>query len=176
MKELQAAFKPYGLSPIPGPNIAEPPRSLKTKALGLCTDPDLGPLTTSMANATDRPVVQRSWGLYGGNAFYGPNFSFREYMRPPSLTKGILYHFGILLGVFCLKIPLVRMILKKVVYKPGEGPTEEDYANDRVEYRGVGKPDLAVPCNERAFCKVSFEGSLYHGESCPTSIHRRCTD
>jgi hypothetical protein len=47
------------------------------------------------------------------------------------------------------------------VYQPGDGPTEEEYKNDRFDFRGIAKPDVQTLDPQRAFCKVTFQGSMY---------------
>jgi hypothetical protein len=76
-KQLAAAGAPYAISPIPGPKTKDT-TSLITKIFGIRAVRDLGILTTSVGAVSDTPIVQRSWGLLGGNKFYGPNFQFHE--------------------------------------------------------------------------------------------------
>lgn len=77
LKQIGAATAPYAISPIPGPKTRDT-TSLVTKIFGIRAAPDLGILTTSLGAKSDTPIVQRSWGLLGGNKFYGPNFHFHE--------------------------------------------------------------------------------------------------
>ena len=109
----------------------------------------------------DTPIVQRSWGLLGGDDFYGPNFHFSEFMKARNYLTGILFHLTLLFGSMLLAIRPLRQIAKKYVYQPGDGPTKEDVRNDRVEYRAIGIPDVQTSKPIRAFCKASFEGSMY---------------
>lgn len=160
VKELAVAHAPYAISPIPGPKTPNP-NSWVTRILGLRSVPDLGILTTSIGGTIDTAIVQRSWGLLGGDDFYGPNFYFSEFMKSRNYLTGIAIHFAILFGSVALAIGPLRHLLKKFVYQPGDGPTKEEVRNDRIEYRGIGIPDVQTAKPPRAFCKASFEGSLY---------------
>lgn len=158
-KELAAAHAPSGVSPSPIPTV--PSQSLVTRVLGIRTVSDLGILTTSFGGVADTPIVYRSWALLGGDKFYGPNFHFNEYMKAQNYLTAIALHFSIMIGSIFLAIPLFRTVVRRYVYQPGEGPTKEQYKNDRVEYRGIGVPDVQIPTATRAFCKAKYEGSLY---------------
>lgn len=118
-------------------------------------------MTTSIAASADTPIVQRSWGLLGGNQFYGPNFYFNGFMKTGNYLSGVLLHFGLMLGAIMLAISPVRQLVKKYVYQPGDGPTKEEVRKDRVEYRAIGHPDVQNSKSSQAFCKATFEGSLY---------------
>jgi hypothetical protein len=72
----------------------------------------------------------------------------------------VVLHFGLAIGAALFAVPFVRGLLKGRVTQPGDGPTKEQARNDRVEYRGVGKPDVQGG-KGRAFVRVAFEGSLY---------------
>lgn len=160
LKDIAAAHAPGGISPIPVPK-AQPYKSIITKIFGFRSVSDLGILTSSLGGTADRPIVYRSWALLGGDKSYGPNFHFSEYMKARNYLGAIAIHFGLMIGSMLLAIPLFRTIARKYVYKPGEGPTREQYKNDRVEYRGIGVPDVQTPNPPRAFCRVKYEGSLY---------------
>lgn len=159
IKQLQAAHKPYSITTIPPPKSRSPAKSLITKLLGVVTIPDLGILTTSLGAVANVPIVNRSWGLLNGS--YGPNFTYREYMRSRNYFSAIILHLGLAMGSFLLAIPFVRAVVKRWLYKPGEGPTHEEYKNDRIEYRGVGTPDVRTPNPPRAFVRAHYEGSMY---------------
>jgi hypothetical protein len=156
LKQIGAALSPYAISPIPGPKNTDP-TSWITKILGIRAVKDLGILTTSLAGTSDRAIVQRSWGLLG----YGPKFHFSEYMKARNYLTGLLFHFALMLGTVCLAVPFLRNLAKKYVYQPGDGPTKEETKNDRLEYRGIGKPDIDEPNAPRAFVRLSYEGGIY---------------
>jgi hypothetical protein len=159
-KQLGAAGAPYALSPVPGPKTKNP-KSWITKLFGVRVVPDLGILTTAFGGSVDKPIVQRSWGLLGGNDFYGPNFSFGEYSKARNHLTAVLMHFGLVAGAIFLTIPVFRKFARKFVYQPGDGPTKEEYKNDRFEYRGIAKPDVQIANPPKAFCRAYFNGSLY---------------
>lgn len=164
-KQIAAASAPYAISPIPGPKKSSP-FSLITTLFGIRSVPDLGILTTSVAGSTDRPIVHRSFGLLGGDDFYGPNFHFTEYMKARNYLYGIGVHFALILGALLLAMPPFRWLAKKYVYQPGDGPTKEESKNDAVEYRGIGKPDVKETRGPRVFVRAHFRGSLYNRKSC----------
>ncbi|TVY82175.1 putative trans-acting enoyl reductase [Lachnellula suecica] len=159
-KELREAGTPFALSPIPGPATRDP-ESWTTKLLGIRAVSGLGIMTTSLQAVADRPIVQRSWGLLGGPSFYGPNFRFSAYMRAQNHLIAVVIHFGLAIASLLIAIPPVRTLLKRFVTQPGDGPTKEQARNDRVEYKGIGNPDVRSPAG-RAFCRAHYEGSLYH--------------
>jgi hypothetical protein len=83
-------------------------------------------------------------------------------MKAQNYFMAIVLHFGLAIGAALFVVPFVRTLLKGRVTQPGDGPTKEEARNDRVEYRGVGEPDVPGGGGKgRAFCRVSFEGSLY---------------
>ncbi|KAL2137178.1 hypothetical protein VTI74DRAFT_7725 [Chaetomium olivicolor] len=168
LSDLRAAYTPFALSPLPAPSPSPaPPRpSLLTRLTGLIEVPSLGLLTTSIAGSTDAALVQRTWGLLGSlpsprrEQFYGPNFSFQEYMRPRNWLTGMAVHFGLMLFGLIVATPFLRRIVQKGVYQPGEGPEAEAAQGDEIEYRGVANADGRGV--ERAFCRAWFRGSAYY--------------
>lgn len=168
LADLRAAYTPFALSPAPRP-AARPPRpSLLARLTGLVTVPSLGLLTTSLAGSTDAAQVQRTWGLLSTvpsrkGQFYGPNFSFREYMRPRNWLTGMAIHFGLMIFGLVVATPFLRRLLAKRVTQPGEGPEAEAAKMDEIEYRGVAKAD-GGKAGDGAICKAWFRGSTYYRE------------
>jgi hypothetical protein len=160
LKQLEAAGAPYAISPIPGPKTSNP-TSLITKLFGVRVVPDLGTLTTWLGGVSDVPIVQRSWGLLGGADFYGPNFHFGEFIKSRNYLAAVISHFTLILGSLLIAIPFVRNLARKFVFQPGDGPTKEQSKNYRMEYRGIGIPDVKTPNPPRAFVRAHYEGSLY---------------
>ena len=160
LKQLGAAHAPYALSPIAGPKTTIS-KSWVTKLFGVRVVPDLGILTTSLGGATDQPIIQRSWGVLGGDSFYGPNFHVAEYMKARNYLTAVVMHFAIVLGGLFLAVPIFRKFARRHVYQPGDGPTKEESTKDRFDYRGIAKPDVQTANPPRAFCRASFNGSLY---------------
>ncbi|KAI9047881.1 hypothetical protein LZ554_007683 [Drepanopeziza brunnea f. sp. 'monogermtubi'] len=159
LKEVAAAHAPGGISPIPVPK--GPGKPLLTKLLGFRSVSDLGILTDHFGAVADTPIVYRSWALLGGAANYGPNFQFSEQMKARNYLTAIAVHFSLVIGTLLLAIPFIRTLARKFVYQPGEGPSKEEYKNDRVEYRGIAIPDTETPTPIRAYCRAKYEGSLY---------------
>ncbi|KAK4239625.1 Saccharopine dehydrogenase-like oxidoreductase [Achaetomium macrosporum] len=169
LSDLRAAYTPFALSPIPQPAASATPKpSLLTRLTGLVTVPSLGLLTTSIAAATDAATVQRTWGLLSTlpsprkEQFYGPHFSFREYMRPRNWLTGMALHFALILFRLVLATPLLRRIVARTVTQPGEGPDAEVAKGDEIEYRGVAHADVNGDGREGAFCRAWFRGSTYY--------------
>lgn len=159
-KQLGAANAPYALSPVPGPKIVSP-KSWVSKLFGVRVVPDLGILTTSIGASADQSIIQRSWGLLGGNSFYGPNFQFSEYSKARNYFMAVVVHIGLVVGTLFLAVPFIRKVVRRFVYQPGDGPTKEESQKDRIEYRGIAKPDVQTANPPRAFCRAYFNGSLY---------------
>lgn len=170
LSEVSAMREPYCLSPVPYPGGAGPGSSLLQKLFGLRSVPDLGIQTTSLLGATDVPIVGRSWGLLSQipnrkDEFYGPRFSFVEYLKPRNWLYGIAIHWGLLLSVLALSlVPPVRGIVKRFVYEPGQGISREEMAKEEAEFRGTAIPDTPSPTGKHAFCRASFRGSMYQRE------------
>jgi hypothetical protein len=88
-------------------------------------------------------------------------------MKPRNWLVGIFVHYFIAIGVAVLVLPPVRNLLRRFVYKPGEGPNKEESMKDYLELRGVANPDGAQS-KKQAVVKAWYEGSMYFCE-CPTS-------
>ncbi|KAF4853700.1 Saccharopine dehydrogenase-like oxidoreductase [Colletotrichum siamense] len=169
ISEVKAQHKPYALSPVPNRNKVQSQKSLLTKLVGLCNVPNLGLMTTSIAGMTDTPIVQRSWGLMASlpsreKQFYGPNFSFHEYMRAKGYLRGIAIHWALgFFGLLLATMPPFRALAKRVVYEPGQGPDKELAKKDEIEYRGIAVPDKASKTgNPQAYCRAKYTGSMYY--------------
>jgi hypothetical protein len=134
----------------------------------LITVPHLGLLTTSLAGTTDAAIVERSWGLHSvipslREHAYGPRFSFREFYRPSSRLHGIVLHWALgFFGFLLVTLPPIRGLAKRFVYQPGEGQDRTVTKNDKVEYRGVAKPDAAT--ETLGFCRAWHHGGVYYRE------------
>ncbi|KAL2271433.1 hypothetical protein VTJ83DRAFT_804 [Remersonia thermophila] len=172
LSEVRAAYAPYALSPVPAPT-RRPPRpeaSLLSRLTGLVTVPHLGLLTTSPAGATDAAYVQRSWGLLSSlpsrreTQAYGPNFSFREYMRPPrggGWLSGFATHLFLMVLGLVMATPVLRSLAKRWVgMQPGQGPEAETAEKDELEYRAVATRDGGN--GEKVLCRAGYKGSAYY--------------
>nr|XP_036586685.1 saccharopine dehydrogenase [Colletotrichum truncatum]KAF6797242.1 saccharopine dehydrogenase [Colletotrichum truncatum] len=169
IQEVKAQHKPYALSPVPNHNKVPSQTSLLTKILGLRNVPNLGLMTTSIAGMTDAPIVQRSWGLMASlpsreKQFYGPNFSFHEYMRAKSYLRGIIIHWALaIFGLLLATAAPFRKLVRLFVYQPGQGPDRELAKNDEVEYRGIAVPDRQSKTGyPQAYCRAWYTGSMYY--------------
>lgn len=124
-------------------------------------------MTTSIAGMTDAAIVERTWGLIESGSVpasksYGPNFSFRQYMKPRNWFTGILIHYGLVLLYVIMATPPLKAIVRRFVFAPGEGPDLEGAKNDEVEFRGLAEPDVAGETRERAFVRCWYRGSMYY--------------
>ena len=166
IKDFRNATRPFALSPVPNPN-ASAHSSITATLTGLRNVPNLGLQTTSLAGSTDSPVVQRSWGLLSSipsrqSEFYGPNFTFAEYMKPRNWFHGIAMHWGLVVASIFLTIPMARRAVRHFVYKPGQGPDVEETKKQDIEFRGVAYPDLPDAAGKQAYCRAYFKGGMYY--------------
>ncbi|KAK0711441.1 Saccharopine dehydrogenase-domain-containing protein [Lasiosphaeris hirsuta] len=167
LSEVRAAHRPFALSPIPNPRPAspQPAPSLLTRLSGLITIPPLGLLTSSIAAKTDAAIVERTWGLlaHDKTQAYGPNFAYKQYMHARGVLAGISAHFGLFVFGLVLVTPFLRRLVARRVYQPGEGAAVDEYKRDEIEYRAIGRPDVAGGGDERqAFCRAWFKGGNYY--------------
>ncbi|KAI0400974.1 hypothetical protein F4802DRAFT_609735 [Xylaria palmicola] len=166
LKEVAASHQPYALSPIPSSKSAPKP-SIHSRLTGIYHVPNLGLHTTSLAAGTDAAVVQRTWGLLQQEPAlqkqtYGPNFTFREYMKTRNVVTAVMMHYSLLAGSLLLAFcPPFRKLLRRFVFQPGQGPSREDSAKDYVEFRGVATPDAQPASQKQALCRAWFHGGMY---------------
>lgn len=146
------------MSPVPHPEPA-PSSSLVTKVFGVRSIPDLGVMTTDFKSGPNIAIVQRTWGLLDRGNFYGQHFQYNEYMRVRNSLVGFAVHLAVAFGMLALSMLPIRWLLKKCVYRPGEGPAKEAAKRNFVEYQAVATADTQPPT--RAFAKVRWDGSLY---------------
>ncbi|KAH6661305.1 Saccharopine dehydrogenase-domain-containing protein [Truncatella angustata] len=166
IKEIADAHEPYALSPVSNPHNA-PRASLFSKLTGLYDIPNLGLLHTSITAGTNAAVVQRTWGVFKQDParqkqFYGPNFTYREFMKARNFVIGIAMHYGLMIGgALLMFVPPFRNLVRRFVFQPGQGPSKEDSAKEYIEFRGVAKPDLEES-KKLAFVKAWYSGSMYY--------------
>ncbi|KAF9872613.1 saccharopine dehydrogenase [Colletotrichum karsti] len=167
--EVRAQHKPYALSPVPNRNKVRSQTSFLTRLVGLRDVPNLGLMTTSVAGMTDTPIVQRSWGLMASVAsrekqFYGPNFSFHEYMRAKSYLHGVAIHWALaFFGLLLATVAPFRKLARRFVYEPGQGPDKELAKKDEIEYRGIAFADPeSKAAGSQAYCRAWYTGSMYY--------------
>lgn len=163
------AHKPYALSPEPNPHKVPKP-SLLSRLTGLHKIPVLGLSSTSVCGDANAAIVFRTWGLLKQQPnlqkqFYGPNFTYQEFMKAKNFLLGMTAHYSLLIGgillMFCSP---VRSLLRKFVFQPGEGPSREEADQSYIEFRGVATPDSEVKKDHKAWGKACFKGSMYYRE------------
>lgn len=174
LKQLLAAHEPYALSPKPNPHAAPRP-SLFSMLTGLYTLPDLGLLCTFPVAQANAAIVQRTWGLLQQEPsrqkqFYGPRFTYREFMKTRNFLTGIVTHYVLLIGAGLLAfVPAFRALMRKFVFKPGDGPGGDSISRERIELRGTAEPDQETS-GKRAIVKAWYTGSMYYCTSAGATI------
>ena len=157
IRTIMDSTKPYALSAVRGGKpVSEP---LLTRLFGVRYVPDLGTVTTGIAAGTNTTLVNRSWSLYDGGNTYGPNFRYKEYGSARNVFTGFMVHLALTLGVVALTIPPFRWLVRRLVHQPGEGPSRESTAKDRIEYRAIAIADNKE--SQRAFARFRYDGSAY---------------
>ena len=151
----------WSSSPVPHPRSTSSPTLLQ-KSLrqftGVRTVPDLGTITTSPTGGINRGVVQRTWGLLDDGKYYGPNFTYNEYVTVRNRFVGILFHFALAFGMLALAISPIRAILRRLVTAPGQGPNEASAAKEAFDFRAVAKADRD---GRRALGQFRYNGGMY---------------
>jgi short subunit dehydrogenase-like uncharacterized protein len=109
---------------------------------GVRWSPELGrwltPFVMSMVNTR---VVRRSAMLAAEEgAPYGKAFSYREFMAARSRTKALINVVGLASAQLALASPL-RPLVKRMLPKPGTGPSEESIRNGwfRLDFAATGE-------------------------------------
>ena len=157
--DIRASLNPYALSPRPPLKSSSSGRGFLSRLFGPFSYPELGILTTSMTASANVPVVHRSSGLLP--QFYGTNFRFTESLRVSNYAWGVAIHLSLAFATFLLTLRPFRILCKKFIYQPGEGPTVEANANDVVEYRAVAVADQQGP-EKKAMATFRYEGGIYY--------------
>ena len=169
--ELKDAFTPFSISPVPHPGPVPRP-GIISMLTGLRTVPNLGLLTSSVTSSTNCATIGRSWGLMNTipsrqKQAYGPKFAINEYMKARNYHIGVGMHLGLVFLGMVMAISPVRSLIKRFIYKPGEGPTKEQASKDRIEYQAVAWPDVEAGARDikgagkQAYGRASFDGSMY---------------
>ncbi|KAJ6593216.1 Saccharopine dehydrogenase-domain-containing protein [Mycena capillaripes] len=150
-EELRVTGQEYSISPSVG---TPSPRRPLIYRLFL---PDTGRTLTGgmyFMGATDRALVQRSWGLLEAEAaqdkthlHYGPAFKYDEFFITGGAVRAVLMTLGMAIGAGIMLITPLRWLLKKVLPKPGEGPSESVRKNGFLKVTNL---TTAVPTPERA--------------------------
>lgn len=156
---LGKAMKPYALSPIPEPKdkVGE---GFMTKLLGYRHVPDLGILTDSPQSGSDVGIVYRSWALFNDGEWYGPKFTFTEWLRVKSAWMGSMVHYVMAFAMIGLYFAPFRWLAKKLVYEPGQGQTKEEAKNNEMRYKCIATSDS--PEKKRVLSTFGFTGAGYY--------------
>ena len=165
---LLEALKPYTLSPKPN-NHPGPKKSFLGSVTGVHRIPGLGLLSTSPTGAMNAALVCRSWGLMQQEDglpkdLYGPNFTYQEFMKAPNALVGLMLHYTLMTTAPLLLLPPARALIRKLTFKPGDGPDKEKSKKDIIEFRAVAKPDASTDTNKQAFGRLAYTGSMYYRE------------
>lgn len=67
--------------------------------------------------------------------------------------------------------PPARSLIRKYIYKPGQGPDREVAAKDFIELRGVAWPDVDSKPSKLATVRARYWGSMYY---CKCSAAATC--
>lgn len=86
-------------------------------------------------------------------------------MNSNGLFKGILLHYSLIVGFLLVLFPPFRALMRKTVFKPGDGPDKEKTKNEIIEFRAIAKPEISSEGGKQVFGKLSFTGSMYYRES-----------
>ncbi|KAJ5674487.1 uncharacterized protein N7477_004421 [Penicillium maclennaniae] len=158
LSQLLKSANPFSLAASAPPKDI-PSDTILQKLLGVRSISDLGAVTTSPTGLADMTIVHRSSTLMP--EFYGKRFYFHQFLYVRNTLIGAMVHIAFMFALAMLMIPPVRMVLRKFIFAPGQGPTAEAYQNDRLEYHAVATADQGGPSPPRVFGTISYEGSLY---------------
>lgn len=136
IKDLIAAYKPFGLSPKKPANYSRQNPVLYDERLGGW----IGPWLMSETNAA---VVCRTYGLLDG--MWGDKFSYNEYFNYRGWFTTQAMRIALRVGGACLSLPPFRWFLKKVLPGAGEGPTEDVLNSGKFTMKIIAETDEAEP-------------------------------
>ena len=137
---------------------------LTTSLFGVRNLPGLGLVIPSILMSTPNiATVQRTWGLLDAGAFYGPHFSYAEYMSSTSILTGtpLYWAMNVLVIVLSLLTP-VRWLLKKLLWAPGSGPGKEAAAADVHEQSAVAVVIGDDGREKKGMSRFRYEGDIYY--------------
>jgi short subunit dehydrogenase-like uncharacterized protein len=125
--------------------------------LGIVTIPDLGVMIEAPSASLDTAIVNRSWSLFDGGAWYGRNFRFAEYLRQRNVFQAKVAHDMLFVFKLMLVFPFTRWILSKFLPKPGQGATREESRDHLIVYKAVGVSESG----KRAVATFEWKGNMY---------------
>ncbi|GAM42900.1 hypothetical protein TCE0_044r17284 [Talaromyces pinophilus] len=166
LKSLLQSIEPYALSPEPN-NHPLPKRSCRSSLTGVYKVPGLPLLSTSISGKANEAIVFRTWGLLKQEPalqkeFYGPEFTYREFMHAPGFVRGMLMHYFITIGGYLLLLAPVRALMRQFVFKSGDGPDMEKARKEVIELRAVGKPASEAAGSKQVLGNLTYHGSMYY--------------
>jgi short subunit dehydrogenase-like uncharacterized protein len=157
---IKASLKPTALCAIDPPQATPSTIGLSSAILGSRHVPDLGTLTDSPQAFADIGIVYRSWSLFESGAYYGPEFTFSEYMRVSNRFLGACVHYLFAVAMFCVSFRPLRSVFKRLAFNPGTGPSREEAAKDILSYKAIATAD--EPKNRRSYATYDYKGSVYY--------------
>ncbi|OBT91941.1 hypothetical protein VE01_09892 [Pseudogymnoascus verrucosus] len=126
LSQLLKLLAPFSLSPR-HPKRSHPQKklSLLSQIFGLRKMPRLGWMGVNPQGLVDKCYINRSWGLAADSETetYGENFDYHAWMRVPGPVSAVIWHFTMLTAMFLFCIPPFRLLIKKVAFKQGDGPS-----------------------------------------------------
>ncbi|WPH02963.1 putative saccharopine dehydrogenase, NADP binding domain, NAD(P)-binding domain superfamily [Acrodontium crateriforme] len=164
ISQFMKAKERWSMSTVAPPVEAKnhPGKSIGEQLTGVRYVKDLGCMTDSLQGAADTTLIHRSWSLYDGGKFYGPNFRVESYMRARNAFLGFFFHVSLAIGLLALALPPFRWLMKHLVYAPGQGPEKEEASKGHTEWRAIANADVSDPNDpKRAYARMRWEGSLY---------------
>uniref|UniRef100_A0A093UYJ1 Putative trans-acting enoyl reductase n=1 Tax=Talaromyces marneffei PM1 TaxID=1077442 RepID=A0A093UYJ1_TALMA len=165
LKTLLQSIEPYALSPVPNGHPL-PKRSRWSSLTGVHKIAGLPLLSTSISGKANAAIVSRTWGLFKQEPnlkkeFYGPEFTYQEYMYAPGFVRGMLMHYFLVTGGYLLLLAPVRASIRRFVTKPGDGPDTKKAKEEVIELRAVAKPASKAGENRQVLGKLTYHGSMY---------------
>ncbi|KAK0459235.1 Saccharopine dehydrogenase-domain-containing protein [Desarmillaria tabescens] len=168
--KLRWAMSNHALSPVVGVPQKKPFKFVRKLHIPFSNEILVGG-QWFMANV-DRAIVQRTWGLLEYDAMearlegdserleaaekarYGPLFTYDELAIRPNVLVAVFAPLRLLLGMMSLMISPIRFVVKKLLRKPGEGPTDAE-----VELGGLEVVNITR--SGSSYAKTTFKG---HGD------------
>jgi hypothetical protein len=77
----------------------------------------------------------------------------------------MLMHYFIVVGGYLLFLAPVRALIRRFVFKPGDGPDMKKAKEEIIELRAVGRPVSGAGENGQVLGKLTYHGSMYYCKS-----------
>jgi short subunit dehydrogenase-like uncharacterized protein len=160
LKFLTKSLHPAALCPIPAPKAKPSTLGFIPALLGWRHVKDLGVLTDSPQAVSDIGIVYRSWALFNSGQFYGPKFTFTEFMRASNIFAGTLIHYGLSTFFLLLYFRPFRWLIRKFGYTAGDGPLRAEADKASISYKTIAVADEER--KRRAFATMHYQGGFYY--------------